>query len=134
MRYQINDLLEPDIFAWATREYAKGRGFWRSWLRWQKLRAWHRKEKAADINSFSGPVPNESDDWPLLTGGLPLEPDISRSHWLRCRPTGEVKKLYWCSEDGSWYGASASDWKNTGSDQLNVRQVHYGYIYIEPVR
>src|SRR4051812_42968189 len=118
--YQISDLLEPDIINWAARQYKKGHGFWRSWWRWQRLRAWSRKEIADDVNSFSGPQPNNSKDWPLETGGLPLEPGISRSHLLRCRPTGEVKKLYWCAEDGSWYGSAAIDWESTGSKQLNI--------------
>ena len=126
LRYRAKDLLRTDVFLWAARK-PEG-GFWRRWMRWQRERAWYLKTAAAGINTTSPPAPNNSDDWPMETGGLPLEPGLSRSHWVRHRATNESRRFYWCAEDGSWY---ANGWAKAAK-QLTVRQVHYSYTYVGP--
>lgn len=127
LRYRVKDLLRTDVFLWAARKPVGG--FWHHWMDWQRERAWSRKQQADGIGAWSPPVPNDSDDWPLETGGLPLEPGISRSHNVRHRATGEVRRFYWCAEDGGWYPKTDA---SSGEKQLTVRLVHYHYTYVRP--
>jgi hypothetical protein len=144
MRYRLNDLLDPDSWYYASFYHAAGFGFWRNWWRWQQYKHWDLRKIADGVDDRSFPIPDHTDEWPMETGGLPLDPGLSRSHWLRHRLMGDKKKCYWCAEDGSWYAAGGdgtnirtpsrlkdSSW-TTRTRQMTVREAHYSFIYEEP--
>jgi len=128
---RVGDLFDPDSWYWAAFQHAAGNGFWREWLRWQRLAAWQRQEIDEDIQEWSPPIPNHSADWPMGTGGLPLEPGISRSHYVRHRATGEIRRFYWSAEEGNWRPLNTGIWARHPK-MLCLRQVHYSYVYVEP--